>query len=125
MCLLIPPHHHFCFHKRVLVSLPCIPNHASSKRRVSSIQIQSVQVGRVTLIIPPSPFIHSSTIILIRIVVVILCAELLSVMILQTVSYNTIKMEHYFCGERFPVVPRLTVYYHKIKMEYYYCYLSW
>jgi NADH:ubiquinone oxidoreductase subunit 3 (subunit A) len=68
---------------------------------------------KITVIIP------------IRIAVVILCAELLSVMIHQTVSYNKIKMEHYFCGERFPVVPRLTVYYHKIKMKYYYCYLLW
>jgi hypothetical protein len=41
MCLLIPPHHHFCFHKRVPVSLPMIPNHASSILSKSSIQIQS------------------------------------------------------------------------------------
>jgi hypothetical protein len=41
-------------------------------------------------------------------------AELLSVMILQTVSYNKIKMEYYLCGERFPVVSRLTVYYHGV-----------
>ena len=79
----------------------------------------------VTLIIPPSPFKTSGTIRSIRVVVVILCAELLSVMILQTVSYNKIKIDYYFCGERFPVVPRLTVYYHKIKMEYYDSYVLW
>jgi hypothetical protein len=79
----------------------------------------------VIIIIPPSPFKTSSTIRFIRVVVIILCAELLSVMELQTVSYNKIKIDYYFCGERFPAVPRLTVYYHKIKMEYYDCYVLW
>jgi hypothetical protein len=78
-----------------------------------------------TPIIPPSPFKPSSTIRSRRVVVVILCAELLFVMILQTVSYNKIQIEYYICGERFPVVPRLTVYCHKIQMEYYDCYVLW
>jgi hypothetical protein len=39
-------------------------------------------------------------------------------MILQTVSYNKIKMEYYFFAELLSVMPRATPSYNKIKMEY-------
>ena len=71
-----------------------------------------------------------------RVAIVILCAELVTVMLHQTVFYNKIKMEYYYyflCGELFSFMPHQTagelfsvmqhqnVSYNKIKMDYYFC----
>ena len=53
---------HFSSFNGVVISLPVIPVHTITTRRVSSAMIEAVQVGMMTAPVPPSPLVTCSTV---------------------------------------------------------------
>ena len=53
---------HFSSFSGIVISLPAIPVHTISSRRVSTAMIEAVQVGIMTALVPPSPLVTCSTV---------------------------------------------------------------
>jgi len=78
----------FDFHltkaQRVAVTSPIIPLHTVSVGRVTASQIETVQVGTVTFVVPPATFVlHSTRVCCPHVVVLVSSAELVSNMTIR------------------------------------------
>jgi len=82
----------FDFHlseaQRVVVTSPMIPLHTVSVGRVIASQIETVQVGMVTFVVPPSTFEFLGTMEIGRVVVLVSSAKLASKMIAERVTFK-------------------------------------
>jgi len=79
---------HFSKSQGVVIASPVSPLHTVSVRRVTTTQVGAVQVGVVTLAVPPATFVHHSARAPgMRIVVLVSSAELASEMIPQRVTF--------------------------------------
>jgi len=71
---------HFGESQRVVMTLPVIPIHTVSVRRVIASQVETVQVGRVTAAVPPGTSERHRTRFWPCVVVLVASAELVSKM---------------------------------------------
>jgi len=82
----------FDFHlseaQRVVVTSPMIPLHTVSVGRVIASQVETVQVGMVTFVVPPSTFEFLGTMEIGRVVVLVSSAKLASKMIAERVTFK-------------------------------------
>ena len=76
----------------VVISLPVIPVHSVSKWRVSTAMIEAVQVGIMTVIVPPGPLIACSTVIRPDVIVSIFSGERVASLTSQRVTSISWKM---------------------------------
>jgi hypothetical protein len=71
MCIyqsLLSSDFHFCSFERIVVSMPVVPINSISKRRMMSPEVQTVQIGQVTLPVPPTTFKSLGTFVFIVVV---------------------------------------------------------
>ena len=66
---------HFSSFSGVVISPPVVPVHTISTWRVSTAMIEAVQVGIMTVFVPPGPFEHCSTVNRILVIVSIFSGE--------------------------------------------------
>ena len=82
-------HLHLSESQRVMVAFPEFPVHTVTERGVAAVQVKTVQVGSMTVVVPPGTFAQHCTRASKRIVVLVSSAELVSEMAWQWITFNT------------------------------------
>lgn len=72
---IIGPNFHLSPFRGVMVPLPGVPVYPVSVGGMGAMMVSAVQIGRVTIPVPPSAMERNGTVTAVKIIVVVLCGE--------------------------------------------------